>query len=208
MDLVGCSVLCPTSCNTLVAFQCRTIVTLQCGTIVPYRLGEPWGQLLYARLRSRLFTLILAYRNYETMCFLPSLIHKNARAILRAGTIAVTCLAFTCLFSSSVRGAITAEQRKQLKELNDGVREAGKLFNEGKFVEAAEKVTAIQSGLVKLLESKDADLQKETRRLFTTLQTAHGKLELEGAVLEPLPTWKELTEGNLIRDAAPDLSEN
>ncbi len=131
------------------------------------------------------------------MCFLPSLIHKNARAILRAGTFAVACLAFTCLFSSSVRGAITAEQRKQLKELNDGAREAGKLFNEGKFVESAEKVTAIQAGLVKLLETKDADLQKETRRLFTTLQTAHGKLELEGAVLEPLPTWEELTEGNM-----------
>lgn len=91
--------------------------------------------------------------------------------------------------------AITPEQRKQIKELNDGVREAGKLFNEGKFVESAEKVTEIQAGLVKLLETKDAELQKETRRLYTTLQTAHGKLELEGAELQPLPPWEELTEG-------------
>ena len=130
------------------------------------------------------------------MCFLPSLIHENARAIVRAATVAVTYLAFTCLFSSSVVGAITAEQRKQLKELNDGVREAGKLFNESKFAESAEKVTAIQAALIRLLETKDADLQKESRRLFIILQTAHGKLELEGAVLEPMPTWEALTAGS------------
>ena len=148
------------------------------------------------RLRTRLFTIILAYRNNETMCFLPSLIHENARAIVRAATVAVTYLAFTCLFSSSVVGAITAEQRKQLKELNDGVREAGKLFNESKFAESAEKVTAIQAALIRLLETKDADLQKESKRLFIILQTAHGKLELEGAVLEPMPTWEALTAGS------------
>ena len=56
-------------------------------------------------------------------------------------------------------------------------------------------MTAVQTGLVKLLETKDTELQKESRRLYTMLQTAHGKLELEGAELEKLPTWEELTEG-------------
>ncbi len=131
------------------------------------------------------------------MCLLRTLSQMTFQSSARAGAIAATYLAFVCLFSSTALGAITAEQRKQLKELNEGAREAGKLFNEGKFVESADKVTVLQAGLIKLLESKDSDLQKESRRLFTILQTAHGKLELEGAELEPMPTWEELTEGDM-----------
>ncbi len=130
------------------------------------------------------------------MCFFLSFLHKNAVAAVRFGAFGAMYLALVCLFSSAALGAITPEQRKQLKELKDGMDEAGRLFSGGKFVESAEKVTLLQAGLVKLLETKDADLQKETRQLYTKLQTAHGKLELEGAELEPLPTWEQLTEGN------------
>ena len=119
---------------------------------------------------------------------------KSISAILRAGAQVATCVALMSCLCASAMGALTAEQRKQLKELSEVAREAGKLFNEGKFVESAEKVTAVQTGLVKLLETKDSELQKESRRLYTMLQTAHGKLELEGAELEKLPTWEELTE--------------
>jgi mono/diheme cytochrome c family protein len=135
------------------------------------------------------------------MSFLRSLTFKRAapivpgNSIVRAAARAIALFTFLGCLTSIVMGAITAEQRKQLKELNDGAREAGRLFNEGKFVESAEKVTEIQAGLVKLLETKDAELQKETRRLYSILQTAHGRLELEGAELEPLPAWEELTEG-------------
>ncbi len=135
------------------------------------------------------------------MCSLRSLVPINSAAVIRFSTIAAACVVLCCLFSSSVFGAITPEQRKQLKELSEGAREAGKLFNEGKFLESAEKVKAIQAGLVKLLETKDAELQKEARRLYAILQTAHGKLELEGAELEPLPTWDQLTEGS--KDGIP-----
>lgn len=130
----------------------------------------------------------------------------NSQATKRAGAIVVILVALSCLLCSSATAAITPEQRKQLKELSDGAREAGKLFNEGKFVESAEKVTAVQAELIKLLENKDADLQKESRRLYTILQTAHGKLELEGAELEPLPSWEELTEGNNKEPAAVTVS--
>lgn len=137
------------------------------------------------------------------MCFLRPLTTKNTPAILPVGTFAMLFLAFFCWLNATAMGAITAEQRRQLKELNDSAREAGKLFNEGKFVESAEKVTSIQADLIKLLETKDAELQKETRRLYTILQTAHGKLELEGAELEPLPTWEELTDGKTKGPSGP-----
>lgn len=131
------------------------------------------------------------------MCFSRSHLNKYAQARVRAGAIALSFFAFVCWLNSVAIAGVTPEQRKQLKELNDGAREAGKLFNEGKFVESAEKVTSIQTELVKLLENKDAELQKETRRLYTVLQTAHAKLELEGAELQPLPTWEELTTGEM-----------
>ena len=108
------------------------------------------------------------------------------------------------MMSSVGLAAITPEQRKQLQALQVSATEASKFYKDGKFEESAEKVTAIQTELVKLLESKDAELQKEARRVYTILQKAHGLLELEGAVLEPLPSWDELTGGEMKLDAGGD----
>jgi mono/diheme cytochrome c family protein len=129
------------------------------------------------------------------MCFLPIRFSAKRFSSARFRSYACTCLAVVLLSCSTVLAAITPEQRKQLQNLQTEAREASKLYAEGKFAESAEKVTAIQTELIKLLETKDSDLQKEARRVFTILQKAHGLLELEGAVLEPLPTWEELSEG-------------
>ncbi len=131
------------------------------------------------------------------MCFqaVRSTISGSSHACSRA----IFCVALVLLgmLSSLVQAAITPEQRKQLQSLQANAREASKFYNDGKFEESAEKVTAIQKELLKLLEAKDADLQKEARRVYTILQKAHGLLELEGAVLEPLPSWEELTAGEM-----------
>lgn len=129
------------------------------------------------------------------MCF-PRTQWIFSRQVSRSAvqTVIVGC----CLAvwaSNTLLGAITPEQRKQLQALMASANEAGKLFKEEKFEESAEKVTAIQKELLQLMETKDNDLQKEGRRIFLVLQRAHGLLELEGAVLDPLPSWDEVTEG-------------
>ncbi len=106
-----------------------------------------------------------------------------SRETLGRFTCCVLAFFILILGNGSVFGAITPEQMKQLQALSSEVKVAGKFFAEGKFVESAEKVTAVQKELMKLLESKDADLQKEARRVYSTLQKAHAMLELEGAEL-------------------------
>lgn len=91
--------------------------------------------------------------------------------------------------------AVTAAQRAKLDELSEAIREAGKLYTDGKFVDCAEKVTQVQKGLVGLLESKDPALQRLAKPIYARLGRAHGLLELEGAELEALPGWTELTRG-------------
>ncbi len=126
----------------------------------------------------------------------------------RSFAIATWLSCFALTISTSL-AAITVEQRKQLQELQLATRDAGKLYTEMKFAESAEKVTDIQHQLLKLLESsKDGDLQKEARRVFSALQRAHGLLELEGASLESLPSWEEITSAAMAPkpDAAATVS--
>ncbi len=129
------------------------------------------------------------------MCFPPVRWINCQLSKVAFRTIATAILVVGGLFSSLAYAGITPEQRRQLQALQASATEAGKFYKEGKFEESAAKVTSIQAELLKLLEAKDADLQKESRRVYTILQKAHGLLELEGAVLEPLPSWDELTAG-------------
>ena len=142
------------------------------------------------------------------MCFLQTQCYLRREWIFKrpltrhfVGTLLV---AFGLMISScgSLQAAITPEQRKQLQTLMASATEAGKLFKEEKFEEAATKVTEIQKELLQLMATKDADLHKEGRRIFNVLQRAHGLLELEGATLEPLPSWEEVTEEAMKAPAA------
>jgi len=145
--------------------------------------------------RAPISSISLANRNYEKMCFQPVRWITCQPSNIGSRTILCAVLVVSGILSSFSQAAITPEQRKQLQALQASAAEASKFYKEGKFEESAEKVTTIQTELLKLLEAKDADLQKEARRVYTILQKAHGLLELEGAVLEPLPSWDELTAG-------------
>lgn len=92
--------------------------------------------------------------------------------------------------------AVTPQQRATAKRLSDETRIAGQLYTEGKFVECAEKITKIQEELATLLESKDPALQRLVKPIYSRLARAHGLLEFEGAELEALPSWTDLTEGD------------
>ncbi len=99
----------------------------------------------------------------------------------------VTCLAIllmglTASFSSA---APTLQQRKAVKELQDAITEAGKLYVDGKYEDSAAAVTKILSDAEKMSSGGDPDLLKILKRPYDRLKTAHSLLELEGFKLPP-----------------------
>ncbi len=91
--------------------------------------------------------------------------------------------------------AITTEQeRVKIAELTGVLQTAGQLYNEGKFAESAKSITQAQLALVSLLKSGDDGVMRLAKPIYTRLVRAHGLLELEGAELELLPSWEELTQ--------------
>ncbi|RMF43366.1 MAG: hypothetical protein D6753_05370 [Planctomycetota bacterium] len=111
-------------------------------------------------------------------------------------------------------GDVTAQQRAKLAELSEATRDAGRLYTEGKYQECAQQITAIQQQFLELIESRDAQLLRMAKPLYERLARAHGLLDLEGAELQPLPTWEQIVaapsppEGQAIsfsQDVAPWL---
>lgn len=98
-----------------------------------------------------------------------------------------------CLLTPALFAGVTAEQRQKAQDLVQQTREAGALYSSGKLVESAEQVMAIQKDFVELMKSKDPALHRLVRPLYTRLGNAHALLELQGASLDPLPSWQELT---------------
>ncbi|WP_197355913.1 c-type cytochrome domain-containing protein [Aureliella helgolandensis] len=90
-------------------------------------------------------------------------------------------------------GAITPEQRAQLQDLRDRTQAAGKLFAAGDLEQSAERVQAIQTQLLKLLETKDKALWRSAKPLYDNVARAHALLELEGFEMQALPSWQEVT---------------
>lgn len=104
------------------------------------------------------------------------------------------------LFTGQLLAAITPEQRAKIKEMTTQTTEAGKFFTSGEYVKCAEKVAAVQKDFLELVKSKDKDVLKAARSVYSRLQRAHGLLELEGAELEALPSWKDITTGKVTPD--------
>jgi mono/diheme cytochrome c family protein len=103
-------------------------------------------------------------------------------------------------------GAITEQQRTKATELAERILAAGKLYAEGSYAKSAEQVAALQQELIQLLGSSDAELQRLVKPTYLRLVRAHGLLELEGAELEPLPSWQELTTAASATPAMPPQS--
>ena len=111
---------------------------------------------------------------------------------------------FSIVNSGTAWPAVTVEQRKKVKELSEKTLVAGELYAAGKFSECADSVTEIQIELLTLLESKDRDLLKIAKPLYSRLDRAHGLLELEGAELPVLPRWADIIKAEPMKKDAPD----
>ena len=115
------------------------------------------------------------------------------------GIALAACFAITAWLAAinaqSCQAAFTDQQRAQATELAEKVLVAGKLYADGSYAKSAEQVATIQKELIELLGSSDAELQRLVKPTYQRLVRAHSLLELEGAELEPLPSWQELTSG-------------
>ena len=103
-----------------------------------------------------------------------------------------------CLLALSFQtgsAAVTPEQREKVNQLNSELRVAGNLYKDGELVACSEKIIKVQQDLVELMKTPDAALHRLVKPLYSRLGRAHGLLELEGAELEPLPSWSELIKG-------------
>lgn len=117
---------------------------------------------------------------------------------VRASSLLLTFLCLLLwsgpLVTCPVMAQVNAMQREKLKDLQTAVSEARKLLDEEKYEALAEKMATVQQELVELLQFKDANLQRETKKIHASLESIHNQLALEGATLEKLPSWKELTQ--------------
>src|SRR5687768_9558482 len=87
-------------------------------------------------------------------------------------------------------GAVTAEQRKEVAELQSALTKAGNLFKQKKFKESADAVRQVQTGMEKLSASSDKEVLGLLEPLHGRLKIAHGLLEIEGLELPPLKELK------------------
>jgi len=94
-------------------------------------------------------------------------------------------LAATLLLGPAL-GAITAEQRKQIEQLNESVTQAARLFVEGRFADSSEIVRRVQGECEKLAAGSDPQVLAALETIHGRLSKAHALLELEGIELPPL----------------------
>ena len=93
-----------------------------------------------------------------------------------------------CLLPARASAAITPEQRTQATEINNKLKEAGKLILKKKNVEAVKLVTEAQTALVKLAASgKGVDFKGMVTRLMSSLKIRRRILERRKLKLPPLP---------------------
>ncbi len=109
----------------------------------------------------------------------------------RNWTVAIASLFFALLVVPLL--AMTPQQRAKLNELSEKTREAGKLYNGQKMVEAAKLINEIHKDLAKVLEDRSSPaLQRTAEPIYQKLVRAHALLELEGVELDPLKSWDDL----------------
>ncbi|MFK7736690.1 MAG: c-type cytochrome domain-containing protein [Pirellulaceae bacterium] len=105
--------------------------------------------------------------------------------------------------------AVTGEQRTKLKALAEKTNEAAAFYKTGEYLKCVEQVSEVHDGLVVLLSkpeqasdpAPDPALLRLAKPIYQRLQRARSLLELEGAELKPLPTWKSLSNGAVADEA-------
>ncbi|GIW97076.1 MAG: hypothetical protein KatS3mg111_0409 [Pirellulaceae bacterium] len=114
------------------------------------------------------------------------MIGKLVRSLWAPGLVA-------WLLIGSAHAQVNNEQRAALRRLMERTREAGQLYTQGDFAACAEQINEISRQLLQLLENKDERLLQMAKPVYDRLARAHGLLDLEGAAVEPLPSWEELS---------------
>ncbi|MEZ6148626.1 MAG: hypothetical protein R3C09_00770 [Pirellulaceae bacterium] len=130
--------------------------------------------------------------------------HPTNRSMALVTWLALTAWLAVCTANSG-QAAITDQQHAKATELAQSILAASKLYADGSYAKSAEKVTSVQQELIELLKSSNVELQRLVKPTYQRLVRAHSLLELEGAELEPLPSWKELTASE---NAVPDKMSN
>jgi mono/diheme cytochrome c family protein len=103
-------------------------------------------------------------------------------------------LVFCLAVASVCWGAPTAEQKAEIKAINDLVAKAGGLFKEKKFGECAEVIKQVQAKIEALAESGDPSVLRQLATPHRQLTKAHQLLQLEAIELSellPLPEAKK-----------------
>ncbi len=92
--------------------------------------------------------------------------------------------AFGCV--SLAAAAPTAEQRKQIRDLETAVQKAGNLYTQGKYKECGQVLTEVQAQFDELAAGGDSEVIGLLQGVYPRLLKAHALLELEGVRLPPL----------------------
>ncbi len=90
-----------------------------------------------------------------------------------------------CLTNSTVRGELTADQKRAVGQLAALVKEAGSLFQAGDFEQSGQRIEAAMSAIDQLVEQGGAEAYDAVAPAFPRIVNAHALLELEGVRLPP-----------------------
>jgi mono/diheme cytochrome c family protein len=89
------------------------------------------------------------------------------------------------LAGSSVRGELTADQKRSVVQIATLVKEAGSLFQAGDFEQSGQRIEAAMSAIDQLVEQGGAEAYDAVAPVFPRIVNAHALLELEGVRLPP-----------------------
>lgn len=89
------------------------------------------------------------------------------------------------LTGSSVRGELTADQKRAVSQIAALVKEAGTLFQAGDFEQSGQRIEAAMSAIDQLVEQGGPEAYDAVAPAFPRILNAHALLELEGVRLTP-----------------------
>ncbi|MBI82088.1 MAG: hypothetical protein CMJ81_02740 [Planctomycetaceae bacterium] len=110
-------------------------------------------------------------------------------------------------FRSVTPQAVAEDRKRQIKDMDQSIARAGKLFKQGDFQESARLLREIQVQFGQLAERRDPTLTKALRKVHKSLKRAHVRLELEGFKLPPLQPVSDYLPINREKVNARDESE-
>ena len=121
------------------------------------------------------------------------------------GRLTVMILA-ACLLVPAVTAwsQITDDDRATVETLTQQLQEAGQLFAARRFSSSVEKIKDVQTGLAELTADGNRAKLRLTEKLYSSLQRAHGLLELEGYTLPVIEKPGSRAMAATVKPTTPD----